>query len=103
MRARAAAHSQLRDATFHNGNWGGARHFTLDEIDQYIAETAVFMVLEHDRNLRTFEYRDLLRSLDDEFANLSNHFIYRTYKKYEFTFKNKSIKNRHKFTPHNVA
>jgi hypothetical protein len=94
---------QFRDATFHADAWGGARHFTLSDIDQYIAETAMFAAIEADRDLRTFEIRDLLRSLDDEFAQLSNHFIYRTYKKYHWTFKNKSIKNKLKFTAQNIA
>jgi hypothetical protein len=95
--------TQFRDTSFHSGEWGGARHFTLADIDQYIAETAVFAALEFDADLRTFEIRDLIRSLDDAFAELSNHFIYRTYKKHEWTFKNKSIKNKLKFTPQNIA
>jgi hypothetical protein len=52
------------DATFHADAWGGARHFTLSDIDQYIAETAMFAAIEADRDLRTFEIRDLLRSHD---------------------------------------
>jgi hypothetical protein len=58
--------SQFRDTNFHSGAWGGARHFTLSAIDQYIAETAVFAALQADSDLRTFEIRDLLQSLDDE-------------------------------------
>jgi len=63
----------------------------------------MFAALEQDRDLRTFELRDLLRSLDEEFEQLSNHFIYRTLKKYEWTFKNKSIKNKLKFTVQNIT
>jgi hypothetical protein len=45
-----------------------------------------------------------VQSLDDAFAQLSNHFIYRTtYKKYHGTFKNKSIKNKLTFTAQNIA
>ena len=45
---------------------------------------------------------DLLQSLDEEFEQLSNYFIYRTYKKYHYSFKNKSIKNKLKFTVQNI-
>ena len=45
-----------------------------------------------------------MQSLDDAFAQLSNHFIYRTtYKKYQWTFKDKSIKNKLKCTAQNIA
>ena len=62
----------------------------------------MFAALDFNPDLRTFEMRDLLQSLDEEFEQLSNYFIYRTYKKYHYSFKNKSVKNKLKFTVQNI-
>jgi len=94
--------SQFADNTFHPGTYGGARHFTLSEIDAYLAETTVLGLLEASPSLMTNELREPLRSVDDNFANLTNHYVYRTLEKYKYTFKKKCIKHKHKFHDENI-
>ena len=67
-----------------------------------VAEAALFQILQEDCTQATHEIHTILRSLDPAFANLSKDFIYRTYEKYNYTFKNTSLKNKLKFLAENV-
>ena len=92
-RCRRRGVSQFRDATFHAEKWGRSTAFTFDDDDlQYLAESAVFDVLALDScSQTTLGVFEAVKAIDPAFADLlTKAFIYRTYKKYDYTFKDKS-------------
>ena len=72
-----------------------------DEL-QFLAESAVFDLLEADDTMTTLELHAALVALDAAFSDVTKNFVYRTYKKYEYTFKNRRYKQTHKFTDENL-
>ena len=95
--------SQALDRTFHANAWGGARHYKFSNGYLRSGRRVPLHALpraEHADHERRRQHE--LHTLDPRLAGITRNWVYTTLKKYGWSFKNVSHKQRLKFTSDNI-
>lgn len=95
--------SQALDRTFHANAWGGARHYKFPTAICEAAEECLFTLYLEQNTQTTSDVVNKLHTLDPRLAGITRNWVYTTLKKYGWSFKNVSHKQRLKFTSDNTS